>query len=626
MRRLRPAAWALAALLCLSGCANLQGAADGGADGAGSPGAAPAAAAASPSPAPTSTTLDVVAPAPLQALLLRYLDLARVDTLANGEPIDDSEWSRLIDAAPSQVRELLQTEGYFAPKVIVTREPSDDDNQRRVRLELDPGPRTQVTRFTLQADGELGSLVDAGDPGAVQLLNQLRGNWPMGVGEPFRNPAWNDAKAATLTQLRTAGYANASWAGSVADINADKHEARLFLVADSGPLYRSGAIEIEGLKVQDVATVKILATFEPGTPVNEQLLLDYQERLQKTGLFDSVTVTLDPDPVNAARARILVRVREAPLQVWTFGLGISANTGPRASVEHVYRRVFGFPATARNKLEWGGLKQSWDGEISTHPQNSLYRYLVGGAVERLESDSDIVTSQRLRLGYTQDTLRIERLYYVETERSARETFGSPPVRSTTVANSVRYDGVWRNLDNAILPTDGYTMSIQLGLGRAHGTDSESGPFTRLYARLTGYKPLGRAWYGQARVEFGQMVKRDAVAVPESLLWRAGGDESVRGYSYRSLGPVVDGVVSGGTTLLTTSFELARPISARLPSVWGAVFVDVGGAANGVGALKPSLGTGVGVRWRSPVGPLRLDLAHGRDTGDVRLHFSVGIAF
>ncbi len=614
----RAAACAAAALCWLAGCASVPGPT--------APAPATYAEGNVASVPAVPTALDVVAPAELKRLLERFLDLARVDTLANGEPIDDSEWSRLIDAAPTQVRELLQTEGYFEPQVRVTREPTGEGEQRRVRLVVEPGPRTLVARFTLEVEGELGQGATAGDDYARSTLAALRQAWPLGEGKAFRNPAWNDAKAATLARLRAAGYATAGWSGTGAEVDADKRTARLFLVADSGPLFRFGSLDVEGLAVHDMATVAVLANIEPGTPVSEKLLLDYQERLQKSGLFDSVTVTLDTDAASAAKARVQVRLREAPLQVYTVGLGISANIGPRASVEHIYRRVFGFAATSRNKVEVGRLKQAWDGEISTHPHDSLYRYLLGGAVERLTSDSDIVLSQRVRLGYTQDTQRIERLYYVESERSARDTLGDAPTRSTTVATSLRYDGVWRQLDNVILPTEGYSMAIQLGAGRSHGTDAESGPFARLYGRLTGYLPLGSTWYGQARVELGQVVKRDTVAVPESQLWRAGGDDSVRGYGYRTLGPVVDGVVSGGTTLLTTSVELARPISASLPSLWGAVFVDYGGAANSAQSLQPALGVGAGLRWRSPVGPLRLDLAYGRDVSAFRLHFSVGIAF
>jgi translocation and assembly module TamA len=120
--------------------------------------------------------------------------------------------------------------------------------------------------------------------------------------------------------------------------------------------------------------------------------------------------------------------------------------------------------------------------------------------------------------------------------------------------------------------------------------------------------------------------KENVAVPETQLFRAGGDDSVRGYSFRSLGPQVNGEVSSGRVMLTSSVEVARPISESLPFLWGAVFVDIGNAANSFKNIEYVLGTGVGLRWRSPVGPLRLDWAWGRETRKGRLHFSVGIAF
>ncbi len=123
-----------------------------------------------------------------------------------------------------------------------------------------------------------------------------------------------------------------------------------------------------------------------------------------------------------------------------------------------------------------------------------------------------------------------------------------------------------------------------------------------------------------------MFAADNVGIPDSLLFRAGGDESVRGYAYRSLGPTRDGVLVSGRALATGSIELARPVSAELPSVWGAVFLDAGNAADNFGELRPVAGYGVGVRWRSPVGPLRVDLAYGHQIEKFRLHLSVGIAF
>jgi translocation and assembly module TamA len=115
-------------------------------------------------------------------------------------------------------------------------------------------------------------------------------------------------------------------------------------------------------------------------------------------------------------------------------------------------------------------------------------------------------------------------------------------------------------------------------------------------------------------------------VPDTLLFRAGGDDSVRGYAYRSLGPEVDGVTLSGNTLFTASLQLARPIFADQPAFLWAVFVDTGNASDGWNNMRPVFGYGVGLHWRSPVGPLRIDLAYGEDVGKFRLHFSVGVVF
>ena len=616
----RQAALALLAALAplLSGCAGLWPAKQ--------PAAAAAAvgAAASAPAAMSSVAIDVQAPGDLKALLERHLDLVRLGRAAPAD-VDDSEWSRLIDATPAQVRDLLQTEGYFSPVVRLQRNAGADGARiERVALVVEPGPQASVGRVTLDVQGELDSGFEAKDPHAMSTLAQLRERFELRPGTPFRNEAWSSAKNSALVLLRAAGYANASYSGTSAGVDTEGNTVRLFLVVDSGPLYRLGTLDIEGLVEHDVQTVRNLAMSQVGVPVTETLLLDFQERLQKAGLFDSVNVTLDPDPAQAAAATVQVRLREAALQVYTVGVGFSANTGARASVEHVYRRVFGYAATARNKVELGDKRSAWEGEIIAHPGPRLYRNLIGGAVEKLETDTDTVLSQRLRIGRTQDTQRLERLFFAEAERSVRTPVGAES--SSAFALSANFHGGWRNLDNVILPTRGATLKVELGVGRSHGTDAKSGLFTRTYGRLVGYLPLGATWYGQARVELGRVFLPSGVVVPDSKLFRAGGDESVRGYSFRSLGPQVDGAVGGGISLATASIEFARPISARLPSVWGAVFIDAGNAATSFGNLKPVYGTGVGVRWRSPVGPLRLDWAYGSETREGRFHFSVGIAF
>ncbi len=569
---------------------------------------------------PVKVTID--APDDLAELLQRHLDIARLATLVGDDRIAESELARLLAAAPAQAAQLLQTEGFFDPEVTLQR------NGDQVRVNVKPGARARIGRFDLELQGELQDRIERGDAQAIALAARLRAGWDLPVGAAFRNGPWNDSKAELLTRLRAAGYAAASWIGTAADVDTATRRVRIFLVADSGPLFLSGPLVVEGLQHHDKTTVEHLAGFPAGTPLTETLLLDFQDRLRLAGLFDAVAVTFEPDATRAAATPVVVRLRESPRQVWTLGTGYSANVGPRASVEHLHRRLFGQPLVARNKLEWAQLRQAWDGEISTHPLQRQYRWLLGGAIERLQSDDDIVLSQRLRFGRTQSTPRIDRLLYLETERASTEYLGAARTLpdTTELAVSGNFHGVWRRLDNPILPTEGWTLSLQTGLGRAHSTNGASGYFSRLYGRITGYTPLPGGWYGQARLEVGQVLRPDGVAVPDSQQFRAGGDDSVRGYGYRSLGPIVDGAVDSGDALATASIELARPLLRRLPSVWGAVFIDAGRAADSFRGFDPAIGAGIGLRWRSPVGPLKIDWAYGEEVRKARIHFSVGIAF
>jgi len=626
----RHAAWPVAvlALLLCSGCAMLNPVRDPPAVASDATAAAAATAPGSAEDEQRTPTLgvnvEIEAPDPLAALLQRHLDLVRLGGMKRDD-IDDTEWSRLIDATPAQAAGLLETEGYFTPRVTLERSPGRVAGQPDiVRLRVEPGARARISRVTIEVQGELERGAAAGEGHALATLEELRSGWALPVGKEFRNPAWNDAKSGALGRLRAAGYATAAWSGSGAEVDVARNEVRLFLVAESGPLFRYGRLQIEGLVAHDAEVVANVADTRRGTPVTETLLLDFQERLIKTGLFEGVNVTLDPDPASAAEATIVARLRESPIQVYTFGVGVSSNNGPRVSVEHAYRRVFGWAASSYNKIEWAQKRQAWDGELSSHPREGLQRNLIGAAIENQESDSDTVLSQRLRIGRSNDTQRFERLYFAEIERSERTTIDGQ--ESEAVAVSLNYHAVLRRLDSIVLPTRGYTFSGQAGVGQSDGTDARPGPFVRAYGRLTGYLPLGSTWFGQARLEAGQVFLREGMVVPESQKWRAGGDESVRGYEYRSLGPEVDGSVGGGTALLTASAELARPIVASMPSLWGAVFVDAGSAANSFDALDPVWGAGVGLRWRSPVGPLRLDWAWGHEVRTWRLHFSVGIAY
>jgi len=569
--------------------------------------------------APPVLRLEVEAPRPLAALLEKHLQLARVNGLAEGQPLPEGEIDRLVATTPAEAQALLDTEGYFNARVEVRLEGGIPP---LVRVTVDPGPRTMVGDVRIDVQGPLADDTARGEPYARATQQALRHDWSLPPGDPFRGEDWSRAKIGSLAQLRAQGYVGADWRETEARIDAATQRANLSATVASGPLYRTGEIRIEGLHHHDAQTVRNLAAFDPGVPATEERLLDLQEQLQKSDLFERATVTLAPDSHDPEATPVLVRLGERKLQEATVGLGYSANVGARATLEHTHRRLFDRALIARNKLAVAQREQRWEGEVSTHTLPGLRRNLVGATFARLRSDTDTVTEKGFRLGRAQETKRISRLVFVEALGSGKS---SALGHERSLALAAHVHGIFRDVDHIQLPTRGRVWTAQVGAGHAHSDPGSAGPFGRAYARLNIYRPFS-AWLVQARVEAAQVFARDDVMVPETLRFRAGGEGSVRGYEYRSLTPTVNGVDTSGRVLFTTSVEVSHPLLARLPALHGAIFVDAGQAAMRWSDLRPAVGIGAGVRYRSPIGPVKLDLAWGQEVRRWRLHLNVGTEF
>ena len=206
---------------------------------------------------------------------------------------------------------------------------------------------------------------------------------------------------------------------------------------------------------------------------------------------------------------------------------------------------------------------------------------------------------------------------------------SAPLTSSSGAVSVNYNWLRRDVDHVLQPTNGAALSLQAGVGYGDGRQKQSnladektsrGPFVRTYA-LHLVPPIRRLVRQRTR-RSRPGVRARLDRSPDTILYRAGGDNSVRGYDYCTLGPLVNGAVVGGRVLATASLEVEHSLSERPPSPLGAVFVDAGNAADGWRDLRPVFGCRVGLHHRSPVGPLRLDVAYA-DRDQRSSSFNVG---
>jgi len=573
--------------------------------------------------------LEVRAPDPLRRLLLDYLDLARFQNAPASEAITPAELERLAAAAPAQARSLLETEGYFEADVKVTR---SDGAAGLPRIEIDvvPGPRVVVRSVAIDSAAPLAPRLPTRDEPWRDRLDKLRAIWSLREGEPFRQPDWNSAKNAALGALRGDGYPRAEWQSTNARIDAVERTAALSVTVEPGPLFHLGPIRIEGTHRYDEAAIRRVAQLPPGSEYSEKRLLDFQERVLKLGLFEGASIDIDATGPPEA-APVVVKVKELSQHQATIGVGYSANTGPRVSLEHWDRKVFGQNWIAHTTLTLGPDLKSLGTEFTAYPDENLWRKLAAANIEQLRSADETRNSWRVRSGRSKDTTDFERLYYLEASYARVE---SAPLTTSSNALFFNYQWLHRELDNILLPTTGTALGLQGGVGYGDGTRERSDipgvetsrePFVRAYARFNAYRRVG-SWFANARLEGGQVFVSNPIAVPDPILFRAGGDNSVRGYEYRTLGPTINGAVVGGRVLLTGNIEFEHVLLDRLPALLGAVFVDAGDAADRWKEIHPVFGYGVGVHYRSPVGPLRLDVAYGQATRQVRLHLSVGVAF
>lgn len=573
--------------------------------------------------------LVVDAPPELRSLLMEHLDLARFRDTPEDMRLTAAELRRLAAVAPEQAVKLLETAGYFNAKV-TTEEVGDlSDGVRNLRLVVDTGPRAAIRQLDLRIEGPLKTAAERGDKLATALERTLLSSWQLQPRSGFSQGDWAAAKNALLTRARAQGYPLARMTHSEAVVQADDNLVDLAVTLETGPLFTLGELTVEGLKHQPEESVRRLAGYSLHQPYNEKLLLDFQERLLGTQLFDSVSVEIQPESVTpppgaeTVEVPVTVQIRESARQQVITSLGYHSIDGPNVGIEHTHRKPFGLNIRERTKLNLGRDKSSMDMELSSHPQPNMQRSLAALYVERLKlTGGEVDVNLRTRLGFARETEPEDRLYYVELLRSWER---KPEEKTVAGAVSLNEQVIWRRLDSKLLPTKGWSASLLVTGGWANSTTESNGPFGRVQAKAYWYKPLPSRWLLSTRLEAGQILAKGNLGLPEALRFRTGGDDSVRGYGYNDLGPVdANGATTGGRVLLDGSVEVSHPLTPRIPQLMGAVFVDAGQAAQNWGDYRPAWAYGLGLRFRSPVGVLRFDFAKGNLADKWRLHFSVAI--
>jgi translocation and assembly module TamA len=578
-----------------------------------------------PQAAPTAFDIEVRTPpefSSVRELVEKHVGLQRYRALTD---LDDSELARLIVLAERDVRNLVATLGYFSPDIAITRETAPGQRPLVV-IAITPNDATQVADVTIHFEGDIAQTLNAD---GLSQRNAIVRDWRLPSGRGFTQNAWSAAKAESLRGLVARRYPAGRLTQSLADIDAPNKTAGLSLTLDSGPLYRFGPTRVTGIERYDPVLVPRLVRLAEGMPYDQNQLVQAQQRLASSGYFDSAYVFVDPDS-DPQSAPVQVQVREAALQKVVLGVGLTTDSGPRASVEHTHRNVPGLGWRAVSKFQLDRKTPFAQTEWTAIPSESLWRWLAQGRVERIDDNTLVTQNQRLRFGRTQALERVDRSVYMQYDRasvSGSGVAGSSPAQAGDGASlSANYVWTGRYFDALPFPTNGYGLGFELGGGT---TLSESRqPYLRAMGRWLGIRsyPSGRL---ALRAEGGAVIAKDTAAIPDGQLFRTGGDATVRGYDLRDIGVTLpNGTIGPGRYLAVGSVEWQRPIlKDGYPGQWeNTLFVDAGAVADQPADLRPAVGVGTGIRWKSPIGPLQADIAYGVKARQVRFHVSVGFVF
>lgn len=531
---------------------------------------------------------------------------------------DEADEERELRRAERAAIEALATEGYFTPAV---RFEPNAAGEPRYRLRVEPGQLTTVSAVNLEFTGELAM------PAFEVRAASLRQGWGLPTGAAFRSADWETAKARLLLAASAHDFAAALIAQSSAEVNAAAATAQVRVTIDSGPAYRIGELKIEGLERFDESLVRRFSPFTAGQPYDRSMLVEFQQRLQETAFFSSVVVTPDLDDAENGVAPLRVRLREARTRRFSAGIGYATDT--RAHIEMLYRQAltFGQPYILQTGFRVDQTGRFAYADLIFPPNRSGSRDSIGMLVE----NSDIENLDIRRYGFgaarskitgPRDGRNIETQLTVNFEHERRETPLDPPV--TLDVLSTTYTWTRRDVDDVANPRRGNLVQLQGSVGL--GGFSTDDLFFRGFGSIIQFFPIGARDTLILRGQFGAVQAESTDAVPSKFLFRTGGALTVRGYDFESLGVEQGGAIIGGRALAVASAEYVHWLD-RWDRAWGvAAFVDAGDAAARFKDLDAALGYGVGVRWRTPAGPLALDVAYGERDSQVRVHFSVAIAF
>lgn len=522
------------------------------------------------------------------------------------EDLSEGAVRRLFRRADSQVRQAMRPYGYYDPQI--ERELERANGGWVARLRIDPGKAVQIAAVDVRIFGE--------GRDETRFRDVINGS-PLRIGRRLRHPEYDQLRNRLQSTAAALGYFDAQFEAHRLEVDPAARSARIVLHMQTGPRYRFGLIELEQSILDDDLLNRIM-TIREGQYFDAEELLNTQYRLTDSLYFSNVLV--ETRPPNEQQLEVPIRIETSPAarQRIRTGIGYATDTRLRGILKVDWRRLNKAGHSAGTELRLAQNLSELSGRYRIPIGDPIKERLLFNAGVTQEELADL-ESRRTRVGASHVTMRggdWQRRLYVNLLNERTRVPDQPTLEDLLVIPGIGMEKLVT--DNILFPRQGYRVRGDLrGSQELLGASNDFLRFELEYNRVDS---IGEKWRFFSRSTLGIGVVDDFGTLPASQRFFAGGDLSVRGYGFNTLGPRdEEGNVIGGRHLVFGSFEAERLVWGRVAL---AAFVDTGNALDDFGdGLETSVGLGVNVH--TPVGTVRVSLARSvTENRGVRFHLSI----
>lgn len=530
--------------------------------------------------------------------------------------------NRLLPQVNSDIERAAQALGYYG--ATFTSEFIEANGCWALDIEVNQGEPISFGEVNVDIASDETRTLTANDPFATLLEDS-----PVRTGSQLVHSDYENLKSDLSATAVENGYFSARFTRSELRVDLQRNRADVQIEFDPGERFRFGAIHITPIEALSQRFIARFVPFEAGTPYSTDALIELRDSLNSSQYFSDVSVSPQLDSSQATGAStsrdvpVNIDLNMRPRRSWSTGVGVTTDIGPRLTLAYEDRY-----------LNRSGHRFNGDAALSPLDQRGNLTYnipLRDPSTESVSFSTGLVGQNNDT--FTTDTFKIGASYRSNVDawflgddwlQNIFTNFQheTSEINNVIESSNLTINGInWSKTqaDDPIYPTHGWRFFGQVS-GASNALFSDLS-FLQLYASAKFVQDIGIGRF-LVRSEMATSIVGGVEELPVSIRYFTGGDQSVRGYQYGSIGAENDiGEVIGGKHLLTASVEYDFQV---IPGWRGAVFYDTGNSFTDYTNLALKSGVGVGVRWQSPIGPIRVDIANGLDDGGgFRLHITMG---